>query len=56
MAGPVIEKAIPFGNLVDVIAGIFVLIILLTHAKQITDLTKGVGGALSDGLKAVKGA
>lgn len=56
MAGPVIEKAIPFGNLVDVIAGVFVLVILLTHVPQIVALVKGSGGALSDGLTAVKGA
>ena len=55
MAGPVIEKAIPFGNIVDVIAGVFVLMILLTHGDAIVKLVSGVGGALSTGLGAVKG-
>lgn len=55
MAGPVIEKAIPFGNIVDVIAGVFVLLILITHADAIVKLVSGVGGTLNGGLSAVKG-
>ena len=55
MAGSAVERAIPLGSIIDVIAGVVVLVILLTHADSIVKITSGVGGALTNGLNAAKG-
>lgn len=49
------SRLFPVGQLIDVVAMIFLAVILLTNAKGFNTIVGGLGKAIDGGLGAVKG-